>query len=190
MSKKLTPVDITRAARTLDVQEAAIRAILTVEAPRGGFQDDGQAVILFEPHKFSQYTNGRFDKSHPDLSYPVWRPGAYGPYSAQHPKLQRAAALDRDAALRATSWGIPQILGNNWKKVGAASLQDFINQMLRSEGSQLDLMVAFIRSDRELWDALKRRDWKTVARKYNGTAYAKNQYDVKLANAHRQHGGT
>lgn len=187
--KKLTDADIARAAKALVVSQAKIRAILDVEAPRGGFQDDGQVTILFEPHKFSEYTGGRFDKSHPKLSNPAWGAVPYGSYASQHGKLQQAVALDRDAALRATSWGIPQILGNNWKKVGAASLQDFINRMFRSEGAQLDLMVAFIQSDTELWNALKRGDWATVARKYNGSQYRKNQYDVKLAAAHRKFGG-
>lgn len=189
MSVKLTNADIQRAATSLGVPTSSVRAILTVEAPRGGFQDDGQVVILFEPHKFSQYTNGRYDKSYPGLSYPNWKPGGYGKYSQQHAKLQSAIQLDRDAALRATSWGIPQILGNNWKQVGAASLQDFINRMHRSEGAQLDLMVNFIKADKELWNALKRSDWDTVARKYNGTGYRANQYHLKLAAAAKAAGG-
>lgn len=188
-SKKLTPAAISRAAKRLRVQEAAVRALLTVEAPDGGFLPDGQVTILFEPHKFSEYTNRRFDKSHPDLSYPVWGTRPYGKRSEQHAKLQRAVALDRDAALRATSYGIPQILGNNWKKVGCSSLQDFINKMFSGEDAQLDLMVNFIKSDNELWSALKTSNWPVVARKYNGTAYAKNQYDKKLAAAFRNNGG-
>lgn len=189
MSKQLTENDIQRAADELQVQPAAVRVILAVEAPRGGFQDDGQVCILFEPHKFSQYTGGRFDKSHPDLSYPVWGTRPYGKYSEQHRRLQQAVALDRDAALEATSWGIPQILGRNWKKVGCISLQDFINRMHRSEGAQLDLMVNFIKSDPELLSALRRLDWNTVARKYNGTAYAKNAYHTKLAAEFKKAGG-
>lgn len=187
MSKGLTDADIARAAKALDTGDAVVRAILTVEAPRGGFQPDGQVSILFEPHKFSEYTGGRFDKSHPDLSYPKWRPGTYGTYASQHGKLQRAVALDRDAALRAASWGIPQILGSNWRRAGAVSLQDFMNKMHRSEGAQLDLMVGFIKSDPELLRAAQTRDWHTIARKYNGTGYRQNAYHTKLENAYDAH---
>jgi Protein of unknown function (DUF3380). len=186
MSKQLTNEDYVRAANSLGVDIPSIKAVLDVEAPRGGFQDDGQVSILFEPHKFSAYTNGRYDDSHPDLSYPVWGTRPYGKYSEQHAKLQRAVALDRDAALRATSWGFPQILGNNWKAAGAISLQDFINRMSRSAGAQLDLMVNFIKSNAEMRRALKNHDWATFAKNYNGTAYAKNQYDIKLAKAYRK----
>lgn len=189
-TKKMGKDDLLAAARKLGVPVAAVQAILDVEAPRGGFEANGEVVILFEPHKFSEYTKGKFDRSHPDLSNPRWGAIPYGTYASQHPKLRRAAALDRDAALRATSWGIPQVLGNNWKKVGATSLQDFINKMSRSEASQLDLMVAFILSDAELLAALRARDWHTVARKYNGTRYRENQYHTKLATAYRANGGT
>lgn len=186
MSVKRTNVGIQRTANDLGVNVPTVKAILTVESPRGGFQDDGQVAILFEPHRFHALTNGRYDKSHPDLSYPEWGERPYGTYASQHTKLQRAVALDRDAALKSASWGIPQILGSNWKRAGAASLQDFINRMAKSEDSQLELMVNFIKSDPELWQALKVRDWDTVARKYNGTAYRKNQYHTKLANAYKQ----
>lgn len=178
--KEITEQGLARAARDLEVDIAVVEAVVTVEAPRGGFQADGQVSILFEPHKFSEYTGGRFDKSHPDLSYPDWRPGAYGPYSAQHKKLARACELDRDAALMAASWGKPQILGRNWRESGAASLQDFINRMTRSEDEQLNLFVGFIKSRKARWDALKALDWANFARLYNGSAYRKNKYDIKL----------
>lgn len=181
----LTEADFARAAKNLGVSVAAIKAVLDVEAPRGGFQTDNQVSILFERHKFSAYTGGRFDRAHPEISNPV--AGGYGPYSAQHGKLARAVALDRTAALEATSWGKPQILGRNWAEAGAKSLQDFINRMHESEGAQLDLFVNFIKASRPRWNALKALDWAEFARRYNGSAYKRNQYDTKLAAAFRKH---
>lgn len=199
---KLTEAEIARAAASLGVQVPALKAVLDVEAPRGGFQADGQVSILFERHYFSRLTNGKFDKTHPDISNPV--AGGYGPYSAQHGKLDRAVALDREAALMSASWGKPQIMGENWAQAGAKSLQDFINRMSAGEPAQLDLMVNFIRNDRRrfspvtlkpdpagitMLEALKALSWKLFARIYNGPGYAKNQYDTKLAAAHRANGG-
>lgn len=199
---KLTEADIVRAAGELGVLVPALKAVLEVESPRGGFQDDGQVSILFEPHKFSEYTDGRFNRSHPDLSYKKWGERPYGTYSSQHGKLQRAVALDRDAALMATSWGKPQILGRNWRQAGAKSLQDFINRMHASEAEQIGLMVNFIRLDRRridpvslkdsptgitMLDALRAHNWRAFARLYNGTGFRMNQYDTKLATAFRFH---
>lgn len=187
MKPTLTTAGLQRAAASLNCNLPALLAVLTVEAPRGGFQADGQVSILFERHKFSKLTAGKYDKSHPDISNP--KRGGYGPYSAQHGKLQRAVALDRDAALKSASWGKPQILGSNWAEAGAKSLQDFINRMSRSEDDQLELFVNFIKASPARLRALQQRDWATFARLYNGSAYRENQYDVKLAEAYRAHGG-
>lgn len=184
----LTEADFERAARALGVAVAAIKAVTEVEAPKGGFLATGEPTILFERHKFRQYTGGKWDKQHPDLSNRT--PGGYGPVSAQHGRLQRAAELDRDAALKATSWGRFQILGVNHVQAGFAKLQDFINAMYRGEGAQLDAFVSFIKADTALHAALKACDWARFARGYNGPTYAKNQYDKKLAAAFKKYGGS
>ncbi|MCW8039807.1 N-acetylmuramidase domain-containing protein, partial [Acinetobacter entericus] len=49
--------------------------------------------------------------------------------------------------------------------------------------SQLDAMCRYIKVN-GLVNALKNKDWKAFARGYNGSGYAKNNYDVKLANAY------
>ena len=50
-SKFLTESDITQAAQSLGVEVAAIKAIIRTEAPKGGFNDNGQVTVLFERHK-------------------------------------------------------------------------------------------------------------------------------------------
>lgn len=183
----LTDADYRRAAAALDCEVAVIKAFAQVESPRGPFENDGAPTILFERHKFSQFTGGRYDKTHPDLSNPV--AGGYGLYSVQHSKLQRAVALDRDAALRATSWGQFQIMGFNHQRAGHATLQGFINAMYRSAGAQLDALVAFIKSDPKLLRAIRTKDWAEAARLYNGAAYRINKYDERLAAAYAKHRG-
>lgn len=184
--KTLTEEQLASCAARMGVTVPALKAVLDVEAPRGGFLENGEVAILFEPHKFSEYTRGRFDKSHPDLSYPVWGTRPYGAYNQQHAKLQRAVALDRDAALKATSWGKPQILGANWAEAGAASLQDFINRMHTDEAAQVELMVGFIKSNPKRAAALKALNWAEFARLYNGPRFRANAYDTKLASAYRR----
>lgn len=181
----LTESDYADAARELGVDVAAVKAVCEVEAPRGGFQKDGQPVILFERHLFSRYTHGKWDNAHPDISNP--KPGGYGASLAQHGRLQRAAKLDREAALKAASWGKFQILGVNHKRAGFAKLQDFINAMYEDEQAQLAAFVSFIETDPALHEALKEHNWAEFARIYNGRNYAINRYDVKLAAAHAKH---
>jgi len=57
--------------------------------------------------------------------------------------------------------------------------------MYQDEASQLDAMCRYIEVN-GLVNPLKNKDWKSFARGYNGVAYSKNNYDVKLANAYKK----
>lgn len=184
---KLNEADFSRSAARLAVPVASVKAVCQVEAPKGGFLPSGEPTILFERHKFSQFTRRKFDKAHPDISNRLR--GGYLGGAAEHKRLQKAAALDRVAALKSASWGKFQIMGFNHAAAGFADIQAFINAMYHSEGAQLDAFVNYILAERELHAALKARDWAEFARRYNGEAYAENAYDTKLAAAYRRFGG-
>lgn len=184
MKTRLTEEDFKAAAQSLGVPVAAIKAVAEVEAPGPGFLPSGEPRILFERHKFHRHTNGRYDRTHPNISNPKW--GGYGPESAQHGRLQQAVALDRDAALKSASWGKFQILGENYEQAGFGTLQGFINAMYASEADHLEAFVNFIRADKRLHAALKALDWRTFARIYNGSAYAQHGYHTRLADAFRE----
>ncbi len=196
MNKKLTTQQIEAQAKTLGVSVPALRAVIEVECKGSGFNADGTPVILFERHVFRKQliANGKSStalkamKERPDLCNTA--PGGYGLYSAQHGRLNVAASkYDRDSALESASWGIGQVMGYHWRALGYASLQAFINAMYRDEASQLDAMCRYIKVN-NLVKALQNKDWKAFAHSYNGAAYAKNQYDVKLAAAYKRWGGT
>ena len=191
MSKKLTEAQIAAQAKALVIEVAALRAVIEVECKGSGFNADGTPVILFERHVFRQrlIANGKAvvaDKAmreRPDLCSKST--GAYGLYSAQHGRLNAAAQYHRDSALESASWGIGQVMGYHWQALGYPSLQAFINAMYKDEASQLDAMCRYIKVN-NLVNALKNKDWKSFARGYNGAAYTKNSYDVKLGNAYKK----
>lgn len=191
MSKKLNEAQIAAQAKALGIEVAALRAVIEVECKGSGFNADGAPVILFERHVFRQrlIANGKAvvaDKAvreRPDLCSKST--GAYGLYSAQHGRLNAAAQYHRDSALESASWGIGQVMGYHWHALGYPSLQAFINAMYKDEASQLDAMCRYIKVN-NLVNALKNKDWKSFARGYNGAAYAKNSYDVKLGNAYKK----
>lgn len=186
---QLIEADYTRAALELGCEEEAIKAVCQIEAPRGGFQADDQPVILFERHKFSKLTGGKFDRTHPDISNP--KRGGYGPSLAQHGRLARAAALNRVAALSSASWGKFQILGLNYAQAGFSSLQRFINAMYAGEPEQLAAFVAFIKGDRRLLKAIREKDWHAFAEVYNGAGQddppgVVNDYDYRIGQAYKR----
>lgn len=191
-ARRATRADIEAAAATLRVDVATMRAVMEVESRNSGFDAKGRPVILFEPHVF--YRNlpagARRDRAvKAGLAYKAWRRGNYPTGSAikrqdsNYARLAAAIEIDREAAYRAISIGLGQVLGENFKAAGYQSAEAMFLAARESEGVQLQQMANFIRAN-GLADELRRRDWAGFARRYNGPSYAKNRYDVLLARAY------
>jgi hypothetical protein len=182
----LVASDFAWAAAELDCEVDAIRAVAQVESVGSGFDKNGSPRILFEAHKFSEHTGHRYDLTHPRISSLRWNRALYTGHNAdEHARLAEAVALDREAALKSASWGLFQILGENWALAGYPSLQAFINAMFTSERTQLEAFVGFIANNERMRKALRNKDWAAFARRYNGPRYAVNGYDKKLAAAYK-----
>jgi hypothetical protein len=179
----LTAADFDAAAQRLGCDVAAVRAVTAVEARGSGFNPDGSPKTLFEGHKFSKFTQGRYDRTHPDLSYPTWSRQWYGKtWRDEKDRLRRAMALNPNAAQLSASWGLFQIMGFNHAACGYARLDKFVAAMHESEAKHLEAFVAYV-IERGLADELRDHRWADFARLYNGPAYAANKYDTKLAAA-------
>jgi hypothetical protein len=187
--RTLTDADFARAAKELNVEEAAIRAVAEVEAAGAGFLPDGRPSILYEAHIFHKETGGKHagakDRRGVALSSPSWNKNLYGATgAAQHARYEDARALNPDAANKACSWGTFQILGQNHKACGFDSSQEFVDAMWTGGASaHLDAFVKFIKAN-NLDGSLRNKQWATFARGYNGPGYAQNAYDKKMAAAY------
>lgn len=178
-----------RLATELRCEPEALMAVSQVEAPRGGFYEDGFPTILFERHKF--YKNARRDKRdewqrlYPAICNHSATPrGGYGSVAGQRVKFSQAFALDPDAAMMACSWGAFQELGENYDDYGFANVGEFVDMMKSGIDGQLDIFVRSIKK-RGLVDELQRKNWAGFARNYNGAGYRRFQYDEQMANAYR-----
>jgi hypothetical protein len=181
--KTLTEQDYIDAANELGCSVAAIKAVAEVESLGSGFYKDGTPKILFERHKFSGFTNGKYDSQYPDISNT--RAGGYTT-GGEGARFEKAAKLNRDAAIKSTSWGKFQIMGFNYNLVGFSTLQDFVNAMYESEGAQLKAFVKFVKSQK-LDDELRDLRWADFARLYNGKNFRINKYDEKMAAAYKKY---
>ena len=151
---------------------AVVQAIAHVES-RGS---DG--AIRFEPHIYL--------KRRPDLLKGLKRlDGTEGviPYTATGPKkpwdkdpthtskaaFELAFALDRDAAVEATSFGRFQVLGLWLKKIYAGDpLVGFVRWRENPAAVNDALLVAWFKDNKPALAAAKQQDWRTFARIYNG----------------------
>ena len=167
----------------LGVHAAEIWTILGVETSGCGFLPDRRPQILYERHIFHRLTGGRFDDG--DISDPI--SGGYGPRGAQqYDRLARAIAKDRAAALQSASWGIGQIMGQNYALAGFPTIDEMVAAMVDSEDAQLAAMETFLVSS-HLNLSLQAHDWTSFARGYNGPNYVINRYDVRLNGEYQKH---
>ena len=176
-------------ATVLGVDRAVLRAVADVESGGAGFlaTTPPRPKVLFEGHYFHKLTGGRFGTSHPTLSFPRWTRTHYARTGeGEWARLDQAVGLDRGAALQSASWGAFQIMGANYRQCSCDDVEQFVRMQEASADAQLECFTRFIGRDWYL-APLRARDWATFAARYNGPAYAKNQYDVKLARAYARH---
>jgi len=181
-NSELAEEDFVAAAAALKCDVRSVKAVTAIEAPNGPFDIWGRPTLLFERHLFHRFTGGRHDRTAPDLSSA--NPGGYGRTSEQFGRLERAYALDATAALRATSWGGFQILGDNYARAGFGTVDLFVRAMCQSAAQQLTAFVAFIQFSPALIRAIDNRRWADFAKVYNGPNYKINDYDNKLEKAY------
>lgn len=176
--------DYQRAATRLDVPVAHVMAMAAVESAGETLWIVGNRLVppvRFEAHWFGKLTNYRFNDDHPDLSCVSWNPDlAAGTKAGAWQQLQRARALDEDAADQATSWGAFQVMGFHWKRLGFANVSAFVDSMTANgDDGQMDAFVAFVEADPALHASLRIGAWLDVERRYNGGGYG-GAYAVKL----------
>ena len=182
--------DIDKTAESLGVESAALRAVLSVETGGFGFDKSKRPKALFERHYFYKMLKDKPDALQlavdAGLAYPKWGEKPYPKGSdAVYAEITAAVDIDLDAALRSVSWGLGQIMGNNYKLAGCSSAQEMVEQAMESEVNQLRHMANFIKAA-GLLDEIQRKDWAGFAKGYNGPSYAQNQYDTKLEIAYNK----
>jgi hypothetical protein len=187
-ARRLDDLDLPRLGASIGVGEDEIHAFLDVETSGHGFDAQGRPVILFEPHVFYRNLAGaaRAKAVAAGLAYAKWGEKPYPRDS--YPRLKAACAIDETAALRSASWGLGQVLGENFRAAGFPTVQAMVEAMMADEALQLAAAVNFIAANR-LDGKLREHDWAGFARGYNGASYGKNAYDIRLAEAFRKWSG-
>jgi len=191
--KALTDAALERAASRLNVPLATIRAVNEIESNGRGFIEHERVAILYERHvmyrRLIECYGSEFAQDaalrHPTVVNS--KRGGYRGGAGEHTRLEQAMKIDRVCALESCSWGLFQIMGYHWRRLGYASVEAFVDDMSRNENEQLDAFVRFIETDAALQRALQQQQWEDFARRYNGPAYRDNLYDVKLERAHARY---
>lgn len=173
---KIDDYDLPRIGHRIGVGEDEIHALLDVESRGTGFDRYG-VIKLFEEHVMYRClpVNQRDEAVALGIAYPEWRNN----YKDHHERFLKAYAFNKDAALKACSWGLGQTLGENHIACGYNTPTQMVKAYAADEANQLEGMIQFIISNK-LDDELRDHDWAGFARGYNGKYYYKHNYHIRL----------
>lgn len=191
-AKRIEDIDLPRVGAIIGVGEDPIHALIDVESSGSGFDYMGRPKMLFEPHRFFRNLQGKPSKLDAairrGLAYKNWGEQPYPRDS--YPRIKEAIKIDETAALMSASWGLLQILGENYAMVGYASVQDMVRDFMADEDKHLEAMIRFVMAAgidddlRALEQAKTRADRlriaHVIARVYNGPKYAKHRYHIRI----------
>lgn len=152
---------------------------------------DGEAmpVIRWEGHYFYKRTEGaqRDRAVKAGLAHPK-AGGVKNPGSQQgrwDRLVKPAMDINRAAAIESCSWGLGQVMGSHWKKLGFSSAEALFRSAVNDgiEG-QVDLMMRYCKGF-NLIDEMQRGDIEGFVRAYNGPGNVKN-YSASIRKFIRQ----
>ena len=183
--KELTEKDYQDAAWKLGCEVAIIKAVAEVESGGGGFIKESPK-ILFEAHQFYKRTPVTCDDK--SICVEGWSEARklYKGGLREYPRLLLAMSYDTEAALESASWGKFQIMGFNYYRCYYQTVEDFVQDMFKTEREHLKAFLNFIDSS-GLTQAMRDKDWDKFARKYNGASYKVNRYDERLKRAYHKY---
>lgn len=184
----LTESDFKLVAEELNVEVAAIKAVVEIEAGKAmkGFWAPGIPVINFDRSMYNKYRHKVADRS--GATGEKVPAGLSGYALKEWTELINARKNNAQGANMGTFWGMFQIGGFNYKLCGCESVDEFVKRMAYSELEQLQLFALFI-TNSGMVESLRKKDWATFARKYNGPSYAKRGYHTKMAKAYAKYKG-
>lgn len=187
----LSEQDFIDFAAKYNIEVAAIKAVHEVESNGRGFLN-GKIKILFEGHIFwrelvkrgidpNKILSGNEDILHKNYISPNPR------YRLdQHYRLNKAVAINAEAAYSSASYGLFQIMGFHYKAMGFDSAKAFVDFLSVNEANQLEVFGRFLAAN-NLVKALQQHNWAKFALGYNGSGYKTNKYDTKLATAYAKY---
>ena len=174
-------------ASRLGMDPAVAVAVLATEANGEPLGPDGRLLIRFENHLFYRYWGQQNETLfHQHFAFSPgeqwkghqWRPDAtaawqsfHGNQNAEWQVLEFARRLDEQSALRSLAMGVPQIMGFNHQTVGYTTVQEMFSAFCSDVRHQLTSLFRFMEVN-GLVDAVRRGDYLTFARVYNGPGQA------------------
>lgn len=172
-------------AESIGIEYAALMAFISVESGGKGFINN-RIVIQFEPSWFK--------KKAPFAPSGLWSLNKVENQINEYKAFSNAFNKNKNAAMQSTSWGLGQIMGFHYKRLGFTSVDEMVDSFKRGEYEQVKGIVKFIATDGRLLKAIREKNWHLVATYYNGGAYKelakrynREPYDLSMEKAYQKY---
>lgn len=148
---------------------ARLLAFIEVESGGRGFDPKtGKIVLQYEPAVFSRATGIARSK---DNNW-AWDENVVDVQSKEWEAFNEAfTKVDKVKAMESTSWGLPQIMGFNYKQAGYNSVGEMLDDYKRGELQQVVSLIKFIQGSSKLYKAVMEGDYEEIANRYNGASH-------------------
>ncbi len=166
-AQRFTLADVAKAAAYLSVDIPHVQAVMAVETGNSSFDGQGRPTALFEPSVFYRLTGGPIRTRAVQAKLAYERQGMMPYPDDSYPTIQRAVALDQEAALQSVSWGVAQLMGENYRLCGYATVLEMVQDAMASGGAQVQQFAHFVASRGLAYD-LRTENWRGFALAYNG----------------------
>ncbi len=181
----LTREELNGLAESIDIDYASLMAFISVESGGKGFIN-GRIVIQFEP--------AWFKKKAPFAPSGLWSLNKVENQDKEYKAFSDAFHKNANAAMQSTSWGLGQIMGYHYARLGYKTVDDMVNAFKLSEYQQVKGIVKFIQTDPRLLKAIQTKNWHLVATYYNGGGYkelaikyGREPYNISMAKAYQKY---
>lgn len=176
-----------KVATEFGFEKAVMLAFVEVETGGRGFDPvTGKIIIQFEPSWFK--------KKAPYAPSGIWSVNTVDVQSKEWPAFNNAFVLNPDAAMQSTSIGLGQIMGFHFKRLGFETVGDMWDNAKESLENQIRQIAKFIDTDQHLKQAIKAKDWFTIAKIYNGSGfmeiarkYKREPYNISMQKAYNNY---
>lgn len=179
---------ISELSEKYEIQENYIKAVIKVESGQVGFRN-GRLLIRFEAHIFLNRVPE--SGSHFRFGNPIWTNHSvlldgqwfeyHGNQELEYRALATAIRFNESQAYESASYGLPQLMGFNYRRAGYRSAKDMYNAFVTGEEEQLRAMFRWMDSG-GLITHLKNKDLYSFARAYNGSGQARYYADLIAQN--------
>ncbi len=177
---------IDRLSAEINIDVAAAVAVVAVESGGAGYSRNGKVLIRFENHLFYRFWGKRNEKIYADhfrfSKTAGWKGHLFrkkksdewatfhGNQNKEWEVLNFAMALSESEAIMSASYGLPQVIGSNYKRIGYDSPKEMLNNF--EKNIRFHLLALFDFFTPEMKKNIRKKNFISFAADYNGRGQA------------------